>query len=209
MPSLDVWLELGCNKWRSKHCLTEGIVTFVSTNIDHFFPTFRQYDSEWWWGANCEGDIACVRPGLYAMVGAAAVLGGVTRMTVSLVVIMFELTGRLEFIVPMMAAVMFAKWIGDAIQTKGIYDAHIALNGYPFLDSKEEFSHSTVAADVMRPRYVVAFRLVTRWGGGGGEESLLIELCGSISFQTKRSAIACHLSRRNDSRRLGRSASRD
>lgn len=45
-------------------------------------------------------------PGLYAMVGAAAVLGGVTRMTVSLVVIMFELTGSLQFIVPTMAAVM-------------------------------------------------------------------------------------------------------
>lgn len=36
-------------------------------------------------------------------------------MTVSLVVIMFELTGSLEFIVPTMAAVMFAKWVGDAI----------------------------------------------------------------------------------------------
>ena len=37
------------------------------------------------------------------------------RMTVSLVVIMFELTGSLEFIVPTMVAVMFAKWVGDAI----------------------------------------------------------------------------------------------
>ena len=70
-------------------------------------------------------------PGLYAMVGAAAVLGGVTRlivnfldifyfqiffrMTVCLVVIMFELTGSLELIVPAMVAVMFAKWFGDAI----------------------------------------------------------------------------------------------
>ena len=36
-------------------------------------------------------------------------------MTVSLVVIMFELTGSLEFIVPTIAAVMFAKWVGDAI----------------------------------------------------------------------------------------------
>lgn len=71
---------------------------------------------------------------------------------VSLVVIMFELTGSVEFIVPTMAAVMFAKWVGDAIDRRGIYDAHIALNGYPFLDSKDEFSHSTVAADVMKPR---------------------------------------------------------
>lgn len=39
----------------------------------------------------------CVTPGTYAMVGAASMLAGVTRMTVSLVVIMFELTGSLSY----------------------------------------------------------------------------------------------------------------
>ena len=72
--------------------------------------------------------------------------------TVSLVVIMFELTGGLQYIVPLMAAAMTSKWIGDAFGKEGIYDAHIRLNGYPFLDSKEEFTHTTIAADVMRPR---------------------------------------------------------
>ncbi|KAK7464020.1 hypothetical protein BaRGS_00037984 [Batillaria attramentaria] len=98
----------------------------------------------------CDQDSCHITPGLYAMVGAAAALGGVTRMTVSLVVIMFELTGGLEYIVPMMAAAMTSKWVGDALGPS--YDAHIALNGYPYLDSKEEFTHTTIAADVMRPR---------------------------------------------------------
>ncbi|XP_070197620.1 H(+)/Cl(-) exchange transporter 4-like isoform X2 [Littorina saxatilis] len=101
----------------------------------------------------CEQDSCHITPGLYALVGAAAALGGVTRMTVSLVVIMFELTGGLEYIVPLMCAAMTSKWVGDALGREGIYDAHIVLNGYPFLDSKEEFTHTTIAADVMRPRY--------------------------------------------------------
>lgn len=70
---------------------------------------------------------------------------------VSLIVIMFELTGGVRYIVPLMAAAMASKWVGDALGREGIYDAHIALNGYPFL-GKQEFAHTTLAADVMQPK---------------------------------------------------------
>uniref|UniRef100_A0A8C7QTC7 Chloride channel protein n=1 Tax=Oncorhynchus mykiss TaxID=8022 RepID=A0A8C7QTC7_ONCMY len=100
----------------------------------------------------CRPGADCVTPGLYAMVGAAACLGGVTRMTVSLVVIMFELTGGLEYIVPLMAAAVTSKWVADAFGKEGIYESHIQLNGYPYLDVRDEFTHRTLATDVMRPR---------------------------------------------------------
>uniref|UniRef100_A0A4W3GWX0 Chloride channel protein n=1 Tax=Callorhinchus milii TaxID=7868 RepID=A0A4W3GWX0_CALMI len=119
-----------------------------------FIPSMLAYHHHDWFIFNqwCNVGADCVTPGLYAMVGAAACLGGVTRMTVSLVIIVFELTGGLEYIVPLMAAVMTSKWVGDAFGREGIYEAHIRLNGYPFLDAKEEFTHTTLAANVMRPR---------------------------------------------------------
>ncbi|XGW09596.1 hypothetical protein V3C99_011685 [Haemonchus contortus] len=127
----------------------------VGMSMEGIFQSFQTQGghSSYW---SCQIGKDCVMPGLYAMVGAAAVLGGVTRMTVSLVVIMFELTGSLEFIVPTMVATMFSKWIGDAICKTGIYDAHIELNGYPFLDNKEEYPYSTIAIQVMRPSPAVA-----------------------------------------------------
>ncbi len=45
-------------------------------------------------------------PGVYAMVGAAATIAGITRMTVSLAVILFELTGGLTYILPLMISIM-------------------------------------------------------------------------------------------------------
>ena len=47
---------------------------------------------------------------------------------------------------------MTSKWVADAFGKKGIYDAHIELNSYPYLDAKEEFVHQTIAADVMHPK---------------------------------------------------------
>ena len=97
----------------------------------HHYPHFIAF-------ANCEPDIPCVTPGTYAIIGAASALGGVTRLTVSIVVIMFELTGALTYVLPIMIAVMISKWVGDAMGKSGIYETWIHFNQYPFLDNREE-----------------------------------------------------------------------
>ncbi|KAG0197375.1 hypothetical protein BGX28_009125 [Mortierella sp. GBA30] len=104
-----------------------------------------------WLFASCLPDVPCVTPGSYAMVGAAASMGGVTRMTVSLVIIMFELTGALTYVLPIMIVVMTSKWVGDAFGKEGIFDGIILLCGYPFLDDKEEYKLNTTASQVMTP----------------------------------------------------------
>ncbi|KAI9762205.1 MAG: hypothetical protein M4579_000528 [Chaenotheca gracillima] len=91
--------------------------------------------------STCEVDskTPCITPGTYAIIGAASALGGVTRMTVSIVVIMFELTGALTYVLPIMIVVMLSKWVGDAVGgRRGIYESWIHLNGYPFLDNRDE-----------------------------------------------------------------------
>ncbi|KAF2996084.1 hypothetical protein E8E13_004568 [Curvularia kusanoi] len=101
---------------------------------------------------SCEPDRPCVTPGTYAIVGAASALAGTTRMTVSIVVIMFELTGALTYVLPIMIAVMISKWIGDAISPRGIYESWIHFKGYPFLDNRDDNGSSipdVPAAQVM------------------------------------------------------------
>ena len=94
----------------------------------------------------CEPDIPCITPGTYAIIGAAAALGGVTRMTVSIVVIMFELTGALTYVLPIMIAVMISKWVGDAFGKRGIYETWIHFNEYPFLDNRDDAPVADVPA---------------------------------------------------------------
>eukprot|EP00927_Polykrikos_kofoidii_P070425 TRINITY_DN6665_c0_g1_i6.p1 TRINITY_DN6665_c0_g1~~TRINITY_DN6665_c0_g1_i6.p1 ORF type:complete len:767 (-),score=105.57 TRINITY_DN6665_c0_g1_i6:126-2357(-) len=89
-----------------------------------------------------------IYPGMYSMLGAAGVLGGVCRVTISLVVIMFELTGGLQLIVPFMIVCMLAKWVGDAF-TIGIYDYIIVVRKYPFLHEPDEVTFNTKASDIM------------------------------------------------------------
>ncbi|CAK9020445.1 unnamed protein product [Durusdinium trenchii] len=90
-----------------------------------------------------------IHPGIYAMVGAAATLGGVCRVTISLVVIMYELTGGLYLTPAFMIAVLAAKWVGDLFN-HSIYDCVIGLRGYPYLHEPCEVTYTTRACDVMQ-----------------------------------------------------------
>ena len=78
-----------------------------------------------------------ISSGIFAMVGSGAFLAGVTRMTISLCVIMFELTGELEYVLPHMIAIMCAKWTADALSRECIYDLAQSVLGHPFLNEDE------------------------------------------------------------------------
>jgi chloride channel 3/4/5 len=67
---------------------------------------------------------------------------------------MVELTSGMSLIVPFMVSALTAKFVGELIGVSGIYDAHIQLNGFPFLDNKEEYFYLTKACDVMTPRLI-------------------------------------------------------
>jgi len=88
-------------------------------------------------------------PGKYALLGAAAMLGGVVRMTISLTVILIEATGNLTYGFPIMVVLMVAKWVGDYFN-EGIYDIHIQLAGVPLLSwDPPPLSATTYASEVM------------------------------------------------------------
>ncbi|KAM3071198.1 hypothetical protein ACMFMF_007672 [Clarireedia jacksonii] len=83
---------------------------------------------------------ATIAPGLFAMVGAAAFLAGVSRMTVSLAVIMFELTGEVYYIPAFMLAIVVAKWVADTLSRESVYDLAQTVLGHPFLDAEHALS---------------------------------------------------------------------
>lgn len=102
-------------------------------------------------------------PGKYALIGAAAQLGGIVRMTLSLTVIMVEATGNVTYGLPIMLVLMTAKIVGDYFE-EGIYDIHIKLQSVPFLHwEAPATSHWLTAREVMSSP-VICFNRIQKVG---------------------------------------------
>lgn len=102
----------------------------------------------------CKPDEPCITPGTYAFLGAAAALSGIMHITVSVVVIMFEITGALTYILPTMIVVGVTKAVSGLFGKGGIADRMIWFNGFPFLDNKEDHNFGVPVSQVMRTSVV-------------------------------------------------------
>ncbi|KAL8775303.1 MAG: hypothetical protein Q9209_000310 [Squamulea sp. 1 TL-2023] len=108
------------------------IIGHAMQYIVHSYP-----DASLWSQCAAEDGLeSCVTPGVYALVAAGATMCGVTRLSVTLAVILFELTGSLDHVLPFSLAVLVAKWTADAIEPLSIYDLLTEMNSYPLLDNK-------------------------------------------------------------------------
>jgi hypothetical protein len=64
----------------------------------------------------------------------------------------FELTGSLTYVMPIMLSILISKWVSEAISQQGIYDLVINLNQHPYLDSKKRYIFTSTFADLCTPQ---------------------------------------------------------
>ncbi|PON79879.1 Chloride channel, voltage gated [Trema orientale] len=95
------------------------------------------------------GSVSSLDAGLFALLGAASFLGGTMRMTVSLCVILLELTNNLLMLPLMMLVLLISKTVADCFN-KGVYDQILVLKGLPYMEAHAEpYMRNLVASDVV------------------------------------------------------------
>ena len=72
-------------------------------------------------------------PGIIATVGAASLLGGVTRLNVAVTVIVVEMSHDINLTVPVLMAIWVAKLVGDVF-SKPLYKYQLDGKSLPYLD---------------------------------------------------------------------------
>jgi len=100
---------------------------------------------------------AWIDPGAFALIGAGAFMGGVTRMTLALAVIMMEMSNDVRILLPAMVAIMLAKWVADA-GCHSLYHGLLEVKCVPFLPKEATTSSSL---ELLEVRHVMAKPVVT------------------------------------------------
>nr|CAD1825816.1 unnamed protein product [Ananas comosus var. bracteatus] len=86
---------------------------------------------------------------LFAVLGSASLLGGSMRMTVSVCVILLELTNNLLLLPLVMLVLLISKTVADALNAN-IYDLIVKLKGFPYLETHAEpYMRQLTVSDVV------------------------------------------------------------
>ncbi|XP_020588022.1 chloride channel protein CLC-c isoform X2 [Phalaenopsis equestris] len=95
------------------------------------------------------GPFTDLNAGLFAVLGAASFLGGTMRMTVSVCIILLELTNDLLMLPLVMLVLLLSKTVADCFN-KGVYDQIVEMKGLPYLEAHAEpYMRHMVAGDVV------------------------------------------------------------
>lgn len=92
--------------------------------------------------------INLIEEGIYAIIGAAAVAGGVTR-TVSVAMIVFELNGQTSHMIPVLIGVLTSYIVANSF-SMSIFDVIIEIKNLPFLPALASVhKYNKTAGDIM------------------------------------------------------------
>ncbi|GFH09782.1 uncharacterized protein HaLaN_04991 [Haematococcus lacustris] len=106
-----------------------------------------------------------VQPGLYALLAATGVLGGVFRSAISLVVLMVEGTQGIQFLPGVILAVVVANWVAHHIHHDGVYESELERIGnvYMLRDEPPHRLH-TLTTEAIMATGVVGVRSIENVG---------------------------------------------
>uniref|UniRef100_A0A672ISG1 Chloride channel 2c n=1 Tax=Salarias fasciatus TaxID=181472 RepID=A0A672ISG1_SALFA len=121
MSALATTIPVPCGAFMPVFVIGAAFGRLVGESMAAWFPD----------GIHSDGTIYSIVPGGYAVVGAAALSGAVTH-TVSTAVIVFELTGQISHILPVMIAVILANAVAQSLQPS-LYDSIIRIKKLPYL----------------------------------------------------------------------------
>ena len=88
-----------------------------------------------------------IEVGVYALYGASAFLGGVTRLPLTFTVVLLELTDDFIHLIPIMVAMIFGKIVGDFLSHHTIYHGLLETRHIPFLDPQVPKTASLLLAE--------------------------------------------------------------